>query len=110
VDLLNFIKAAQRLGLTLAEIKEIVTIRKAGRPPCIHARDLLEAKVKELDQKLANLVALRRRIKQSLAAWGRISSRKAAVCPHIEAQSGRSHFASGDRKPSRTRQTGRSSQ
>ena len=84
VDLLGFIKAAQGLGLTLAEIKEIVTIRRAGRPPCVHVRDLLQAKARELDRKLADLVVLRRRIRQSLSAWGRGSSGKAAVCPHIE--------------------------
>ena len=108
VDLLKFIKAAQGLGLTLAEIKELVTIRHAGRAPCIHARDLLEAKAKELDRKLADLVALRRRIRQSLAAWGRIPSRKAAVCPHIEAQSEEAHAVSGDRKWKGARQTRRS--
>ena len=103
VELLKFIRAAQGLGLTLAEIKEIVTIRQQGRPPCVHARNLLEAKATELDRKLADLMALRRRIKQSLAAWGRISPRKATVCPHIEAQSGGSHSASGDKKPRGTR-------
>ena len=101
VDLLKFIKAAQGLGLTLAEIKEVITIRRTGRPPCIHARDLLKAKAKELDRKLADLVALRRRIRQSLAAWGQVSSRKAAVCPHIETQSDRAHGASGDRRSKR---------
>ena len=34
VDLLGFIKSAQGLGLTLGEIKEIIAIRRAGRPPC----------------------------------------------------------------------------
>jgi len=84
VDLLGFIKAAQGLGLTLAEIKETITIHHAGRPPCIHVRDLLAAKAKELDRKLADLVALRHRIRQSLAAWGRRPRNGGAVCPHIE--------------------------
>ena len=105
VDLLNFIKAAQGLGLTLAEIKEVITIRQTGRPPCIHSRNLLEAKAKELDRKLADLMALRRRIMQSLAVWGRISPRKATVCPHIEAQSGGSHSASGEKKPRGTQRS-----
>ena len=34
VEMLRFIKQAQGLGLTLAEIKEIVAIRQGGRPPC----------------------------------------------------------------------------
>ncbi len=85
VQLLGFIKAAQGLGLTLGEIREIITIRRAGRPPCVHVRDLLEAKAKELDRKLRDLMVLRRRIRQSLAARGRSPVRRATVCPHIEA-------------------------
>ncbi len=88
VDLLGFIKAAQGLGLSLGEIKEIMTIRRAGRPPCIHVRDLLQAKGKELDRKRADLLALRRRIRHSLSAWGRRPVGQAAVCPHIEAPMG----------------------
>ncbi len=85
VDMVRFVKQAQGLGLTLAEVKEIVTIRQGGRPPCGHVYRLLEEKARELDQKLRDLVLLRRRIRQSLAAWGRRPARRAAVCPHIEA-------------------------
>lgn len=85
VEILRFIKQAQGLGLTLAEIKEIVAIRQGGRPPCGHVYQLLREKAAELDRKLRDLVLLRRRIRQSLAAWGRQPAGKAAVCPHIEA-------------------------
>lgn len=86
VDMLRFIKRAQGLGLTLAEIKEIVAIRQGGRPPCRHVYRLLQDKAAELDRKLRDLVALRHRLRQSLAAWGRRGTRRAAVCPHIEIQ------------------------
>jgi len=97
VEMLRFIKQAQGLGLTLAEIKEIVAIRQGGRPPCSHVDRLLREKAAELDRKLSDLVMLRRRIRQSLAAWGRRSVRSAAVCPHIEAPLG----------PVRSRRSGR---
>ncbi len=84
VDMLRFIKQAQGLGLTLAEIKEIVAIRQGGRPPCGHVYQLLKEKAVELDRKLSDLVLLRRRIRRSLAMWGRRPVRRAAVCPHIE--------------------------
>jgi DNA-binding transcriptional MerR regulator len=84
VDLLGFIKAAQGLGLSLREIREIITIRRAGHPPCIHVRELLGAKAQELDRKLKDLLALRRRIRTSLSAWERKPRGIAAVCPHIE--------------------------
>ena len=85
ISLLRFIKQAQGLGLTLAEIKEIVAIRQGGRPPCRHVYGLLQEKAAELDRKLEDLLVLRRRIRQSLAAWGKRGPGSAAVCPHIEA-------------------------
>lgn len=98
VDLLRFVKQAQGLGLTLAEIKEIVAIRQGGRPPCRHVYRLLQDKAAELDRKLKDLVALRRRLRQSLAAWGRRGMGRAAVCPHIEVQpDGKVPRASGRR-------------
>lgn len=90
VEMLRFVKQAQGLGLTLAEIKEIVAIRQGGRPPCRHVYRLLQEKAAELDRKLRDLVRLRRRIRQSLAAWGRRPVKKAAVCPHIETAGGAS--------------------
>lgn len=88
VDILRFVKQAQGLGLTLAEIREIVAIRQGGRPPCLHARRLLETRAAELDRKLRDLLTLRRRLRRSLAAWGRRPAGRAAVCPHIEAMRG----------------------
>lgn len=85
IDLLRFIRQAQGLGLTLDEIREIVMIRRGGRPPCRHVHRLLVEKAAELDQKLNDLLTLRRRIRQSLTAWARQRTGKAAVCPHIEA-------------------------
>ena len=88
VRMLSFIKRATGLGLTLAEIKEIIAIRRGGRPPCAHVHRLLRDKAVELDHKLADLLELRRRIRRSLRAW-RHRPVAAAVCPHIEAPAGR---------------------
>jgi len=85
VEMLSFIKQATGLGLTLAEIREIIAIRQGGAPPCVHVRRLLRDKARELDRKLRDLIDMRRQIRRSLAAWGRASRRGAAVCPHIEA-------------------------
>ena len=84
VDVLHFVKQAQGLGLTLAEIKEIIAIRRGGRPPCQHVYKLLQEKVVALDRKLRDLIALRDRLQESLAAWRRQPAGKAAVCHHIE--------------------------
>src|SRR5699024_10196218 len=46
-------------GLTLAQIREVLDIRDAGVAPCQHVHDLLEARLGDLDQQIAELQALR---------------------------------------------------
>lgn len=84
IDTLGFIKQASGLGLTLTEIKEILVIRQGGRPPCAHVHRLLGEKARELDRKLADLLALRQRLRQSLRAWTRRPPRPGKICPHLE--------------------------
>ena len=91
VGMLYFVKQATGLGLTLGEIKEIIAIRRGGRPPCAHVHRLLRDKAAELDRKLEGLLELRRRIRRSLTAWKRRPIAGAAVCPHIETPAGRGH-------------------
>jgi DNA-binding transcriptional MerR regulator len=85
LDTLTFVKRATGLGLTLAEIREIISIRDGGAPPCPHVRFMLEEKARELDRKLRDLIDMRRELRRNLAAWSRTKLRRAAVCPHIEA-------------------------
>jgi DNA-binding transcriptional MerR regulator len=89
IDMLRFIKQASSLGLTLAEIKDIIAIRQGGRPPCTHVHRLLRDKAAELDRKLKDLVDVRRRIDRSLRAWSRRPATRGTVCPHIDTPAGR---------------------
>lgn len=89
IGTLSFVKQATGLGLTLAEIKEIIAIRQGGRPPCAHVHRLLREKALELDRKLNDLLELRRRIRRSLTAWKHRPVAAATVCPHIETSAGR---------------------
>lgn len=52
VAVLAFVRQAQRLGFSRDEIKEIVGIRRAGRVPCPHVRELIGRKANELDLQL----------------------------------------------------------
>ena len=81
---LMFVKQATGLGLTLAEVREIMAIREGGVPPCAHVRRLLQDKARELERKLQDLIDMRRQIRRSLAAWSRVGRARAAVCAHIE--------------------------
>lgn len=78
-DLLRFVKQASGLGLTLAEIKDVLVIRQGGRPPCAHVHRLLRDRAVELDRKLKDLVDVRARIRRSLSAWNRRPPRRAPV-------------------------------
>jgi DNA-binding transcriptional MerR regulator len=59
VERLRFVMGAKALGLSLAEIKEIVGVWDAGERPCRHVRGRLDAKLGELDRRIAELTAFR---------------------------------------------------
>src|SRR5688572_24012348 len=81
LSVLTFVGQARRVGLTLAEIKQIVALRRAGSPPCTHVRTLLQ-------QKAADLQGMLDRIRTMLASWRVIDGRLGAICPHIEGKGG----------------------
>lgn len=56
---LRFVKAAQAAGLTLSEIRHVITVRDNDGPPCQHVIALLQAHAADLDQRIAELTALR---------------------------------------------------
>ena len=78
---LAFIGRARQLGFTLAEIGEIVALRRAGRAPCTHVRAILHKKIRSLGTLLDDL-------RGSLRSWGTASGRLPAICPHIESKGG----------------------
>ncbi|MFI5627589.1 heavy metal-responsive transcriptional regulator [Nocardioides sp. NPDC051685] len=55
----DFIHRGQAAGLTLAQIKQILDIRDHGHAPCHHVRDLLDTRLADIDQQIAELTALR---------------------------------------------------
>jgi DNA-binding transcriptional MerR regulator len=59
LDRLLFIRGAQRLGLRLAEIRELLKVRDTGTCPCGPAETLLREHVAEIDREMARLAALR---------------------------------------------------
>ena len=55
----QFIKRAQRFGLRLEEIAELLRVRERGLCPCGHTRRLLERRMAELDREMETLARLR---------------------------------------------------
>jgi DNA-binding transcriptional MerR regulator len=59
VDRLQFVQGAQRLGLALREINDLLAVRDTGRCPCEPAEVLLRRHIGEIDAEVARLSALR---------------------------------------------------
>jgi DNA-binding transcriptional MerR regulator len=68
VDRLLFIRGAQRLGLRLAEIRELLVVRDSGACPCEPAESLLRRHVIEMETEMQRLTALRAELVGMLAA------------------------------------------
>ncbi|MBW3651219.1 MAG: heavy metal-responsive transcriptional regulator [Actinobacteria bacterium] len=75
VERLEFIKSAQRLGLALDEVREILALRERGEAPCNYVRALISQEVVEIDQRLEELRGLR----QELVALERRAQDSAGV-------------------------------
>src|SRR5687767_1967102 len=56
---LQLIKGAQRLGLRLSEIGELLKVRDRGLCPCGHVEALVRQRLAEVDKELARLTRLR---------------------------------------------------
>lgn len=59
IDRLNFIQGAQRLGLTLTDIQDLLTVRDTGECPCEPAEQLLARRISEVEEQITRLTALR---------------------------------------------------
>ena len=79
----RFVKRAQELGFSLAEIKELLELRVSERASCADVRDQALAKVTDLDQKISSLKAMRRvlsRLADECSGEGPVSE-----CPILDA-------------------------
>jgi len=64
-----FIKKAQAVGFTLAEIKEILELKSHGRAPCRKVAELGERHLRDIDVRLAQLRRYRSAVARSLGSW-----------------------------------------
>ncbi len=83
-DRLTFIKTAQRLGMSLEEVAEILSLRERGQKPCAYVRDVLNEQMRSIDQRIAELRALRRELRELRAAADAIPEVDGATCRIIE--------------------------
>jgi MerR family mercuric resistance operon transcriptional regulator len=60
---IRFIKRAQELGFTLAEIKELLQLRISKRATCAQVKAKSEAKLEEIEQKIRDLKRMKRSLR-----------------------------------------------
>jgi DNA-binding transcriptional MerR regulator len=65
----TFIKKAQAIGFTLAEIKEILALKGHGRAPCRKVTEFGERHLRDIDARLVKLRRYRRAVAESLNSW-----------------------------------------
>ena len=61
-DRLRFIKGAQRLGLRLREIGELLVALDRGLCPCGHTEAMLRQRVREIDEEIVHVHDLKRQL------------------------------------------------
>lgn len=82
---LVFIKTAQRLGLSLDEIKEIIAFRDRGERPCGYVAEVLQRQVTDLDERIREMATLRdelRRLQARAASGATTNSKYCGVIEH----------------------------
>ncbi len=78
IDRLAFIRAGQAVGLTLADLKEVLRIRDEDQAPCRHVTELIEVRIAEVDEQIEAL----RRLRGDLAALaGAAADFDPTLCP-----------------------------
>ncbi len=60
---LQLLRAAQSLGFRLAEVRELMELVNTGVAPCDRVRALAATHLREIEQRIRDLIALRRRLR-----------------------------------------------
>ena len=83
VKVVRFIKRAQELGFSLADIEELLRLAEGGPESCRDVRALANAKIEDMERRIATLQAMRR----SLLALVRTCNRRGddRECPLLSA-------------------------
>jgi len=69
---LAFIRAAQAVGLTLAQIRDVIAIRDGGRAPCQHVRELVDRRRTEVRARIRELRQLEKDLERVSAMAARL--------------------------------------
>ncbi len=86
-DRLSFIKRAQSLGMSLQEVREILTVHDQGQLPCGEVKHHLQEKVEAISQQIETLQNQREELQRLLTHWQDrppVHLLAQTICPNIE--------------------------
>jgi DNA-binding transcriptional MerR regulator len=93
-DRLAFIRSAQAVGLTLAEVREVLRVRDAGEAPCRVVTEMIDRRHTEVRTRIAELRALERDLARLRDRAARLEPRDcdpSGVCHVIPRQGAERH-------------------
>lgn len=88
VKRVRFVRAAQSLGFTLAEIREIFRRSRQGKTPCPLVRDIIVQRLEENRERMEYVSALQDRMRSASEVWRHVPDQVPhgdAICALIEA-------------------------
>lgn len=83
---LRFIKSAQRLGLSLGEIGEVLAFRERGQQPCRYVASVVDQRLGEVNRRLRELRTFKRELtelRDRMRAEGS-ADREGPYCHYLE--------------------------
>ena len=84
VERIDFIKRAQVLGFSLAEIARVISEKQAGQSPCADVRDIVRRRLDELDRRLKEMQRYRKELAATLKEWEEAGDAEGHICGLVE--------------------------
>lgn len=84
VGRLQFIRAAKSIGLTLGEVREVLSFRDRGEIPCAHVSALIDRHAADLAGRIESLQAMKHDLDQLARRARHAPAKDAAYCHLIE--------------------------
>ncbi len=81
---LRFVRRAQRFGITLREIKQLIDLTKRGLTPCGHARTLITQHLADVEAQIRELKALQKELRSALRQAENCKASAGQLCPVID--------------------------
>ncbi len=75
---LGLIRALRTMDVPLPELKRILEVRRAGHCNCGALKSSIQARIRSIDQRLAELVGMKAELGQLLSSWEECGGLKSA--------------------------------